>query len=412
MRPVSAVRPLVGELFCLHTDTCKACTSNSSARDSAAHTIFILNKGLTFSWTYTECILVFLPSFSPSFLLAPVNDRIACQVVPVLSLPIRVSSVDDPLQNNSAALSNEDKHKESATEHRALAASAFSAGALSCREAILPLSRVTGVASSRRRSHSWVDPCGCCRDHEATHSTEGAHAADNLRHPGQSCCAISADYSLKGQSEHVKAFESVPRGGNGDGDGDDDCDCVHNDSVSDEKRNAVLEERVVLVAESPGQLGIGGKVWDSAFVLCEYLAQAGYTSCTSAADRLCLAGSNRVDLSASLPNGNEKATRAAADATLPESPTRCAQSTASGLVNGRRVLELGAGTGLVSVCCALLGASAVMATDFEVGSWSLHVWSGSFQLSDISPKAVVTSAYALFNFRVDCALGEEELVGK
>ncbi|CAM9948203.1 unnamed protein product [Choristocarpus tenellus] len=34
-------------------------------------------------------------------------------------------------------------------------------------------------------------------------------------------------------------------------------------------------------------------------------------------------------------------------------------------LKGVRVLELGAGTGLVSLCCSLLGASSVLATDFE-----------------------------------------------
>ena len=62
----------------------------------------------------------------------------------------------------------------------------------------------------------------------------------------------------------------------------------------------------MLIAESPGQLGIGGKVWDAALTLVRYL--------------------------------------------------RAERST---LLEGRRVLELGAGTGIVGMCCALLGASEV-----------------------------------------------------
>ena len=66
----------------------------------------------------------------------------------------------------------------------------------------------------------------------------------------------------------------------------------------------------VLVAESPGQLGIGGKVWDAALALVCYL-RANDTS----------------------------------------------------LLKRRRVLELGAGTGVVGMCCALLGAQEVVITD-------------------------------------------------
>ena len=73
----------------------------------------------------------------------------------------------------------------------------------------------------------------------------------------------------------------------------------------------------ILVAEAPGQLGIGGKVWDAAVALLSHLA----------------------------PQQQESV------------------GAGSSLVCGKRVLELGAGTGLVGLSCALLGASSVVVTD-------------------------------------------------
>lgn len=71
-------------------------------------------------------------------------------------------------------------------------------------------------------------------------------------------------------------------------------------------------DRYIYIAESPGQIGLSGKVWDAGFVLTEYL---------SAPDK-------------------------------------------KHIVAGKTVLELGAGTGIVSICCALLGASHIYCTDF------------------------------------------------
>ncbi|CAE8616542.1 unnamed protein product, partial [Polarella glacialis] len=67
----------------------------------------------------------------------------------------------------------------------------------------------------------------------------------------------------------------------------------------------------ILLAECPGDLGIGGRVWDGGLVLLEYLAE------------------HRSELL------------------------------------GRRCLELGSGTGLVGMGCALLGARQVLLTDLE-----------------------------------------------
>ncbi|TYZ68539.1 hypothetical protein PybrP1_007171 [[Pythium] brassicae (nom. inval.)] len=70
--------------------------------------------------------------------------------------------------------------------------------------------------------------------------------------------------------------------------------------------------REVLLAESPGNLGIGGKLWDSCLVLARYLAL--------------------------------------------HRP----------LVAGKRVVELGSGLGLVGIVCALLGARATLTDVAEV----------------------------------------------
>ena len=93
-------------------------------------------------------------------------------------------------------------------------------------------------------------------------------------------------------------------------------------------------ESVVLIAESPGSLGIGGKVWDSSLVLVDWLARA---------------------------------------------PSH------AGVVRGKRVLELGSGTGLVAICCeALLGAHRVVATDFAevVKLIRYNVWLNSSRGGD------------------------------
>ena len=83
----------------------------------------------------------------------------------------------------------------------------------------------------------------------------------------------------------------------------------------EEARGGPIE---VVVAESPGHLGIGGKVWDAALVLLQFLRTP-----------------------ASVGGGRA-------------------------FVEGKRVLELGAGTGVVSLCCGLcLGAARVTITDVD-----------------------------------------------
>ncbi|OQR95226.1 hypothetical protein ACHHYP_00189 [Achlya hypogyna] len=70
-------------------------------------------------------------------------------------------------------------------------------------------------------------------------------------------------------------------------------------------------DKYITLAESPGHLGIAGKLWDSALILTTYLARY---------------------------------------------PT---------LLAGKRVLEVGSGLGLVGMVCALLGAASVTLTDME-----------------------------------------------
>eukprot|EP00933_Yihiella_yeosuensis_P001485 TRINITY_DN10244_c0_g1_i1.p1 TRINITY_DN10244_c0_g1~~TRINITY_DN10244_c0_g1_i1.p1 ORF type:complete len:431 (+),score=65.55 TRINITY_DN10244_c0_g1_i1:33-1295(+) len=68
----------------------------------------------------------------------------------------------------------------------------------------------------------------------------------------------------------------------------------------------------ILCAESPADLGIGGRIWDSCLVMLEYLAMHRET-----------------------------------------------------LLQGRRCLELGSGTGMLGMCAALLGAREVCLTDLD-----------------------------------------------
>lgn len=199
------------------------------------------------------------------------------------------------------------------SEGSALAADALSAGAVNCRETAIPVVMPT------------VAP-GAARCSSGGH-VEGRNGAD--------CCLLANGTS------------------SGDGRG-----------CSDDAFMAL--EKMILVAESPGQLGIGGKVWDSAFVLCEYLAY------TRAASAVAASGPHPHECSTS-PSSEDQALVACHASTEDSS----AGEGQAGLVEGRRVLELGAGTGLVSLCCALLGASAVLATDFEVGC---REWQGVFFL--------------------------------
>lgn len=282
-------------------------------------------------------------------------------------------------------------------EQRALAENAFRAGAVSCREVTVPIAGAVAPATGTSEQQRWGDTCdngdGRMRDPSGT----GKRSAVDSN--GSSMCG----------GDNSKC------GGGGGG---------------DDESSVFVEERVVLVAESPGQLGIGGKVWDSAFVLCEFLAKA-QASC--AADDECPpTGPNGYPSAGSMPSGangcfsrssggdvKEAAAAGTKERVLMESSTEeldersrvtatngtgratagvngdcstiepakgnaechvlvtpsvfgpsssCLEGrSARGLVQGRRVLELGAGTGLVSVCCALLGASAVVATDFQVG---------------------------------------------
>lgn len=245
----------------------------------------------------------------------------------MLSLPIPVSTLaGGGLCHDRANNSQEDGGGRS-SEQRALAADAFQAGATNCREVSVPVA--AAAAGHFHRSHRNVN------------------------------------------------------------------------GTSLSKQVNARTRREVLVAESPGQLGISGKVWDSAFVLCDYLAEApaaaaARPSCDTAHPVLGIPHASdqleNGDCATLTEERRELLTRIDSDADRaydsrggPASDAGDANSLngdhciagESGirrkLMERKRVLELGAGTGLVSICCALLGASAVVATDFEVGSKDPHV---------------------------------------
>lgn len=89
-------------------------------------------------------------------------------------------------------------------------------------------------------------------------------------------------------------------------------------SASRQDSHGVTRSSEVIIAESPGHLGIGGKIWDSSFVLIHFLST-----------------------SKELGGGRH-------------------------FIERKRVVELGAGTGIVGLTCALtLGAEDVVLTDLE-----------------------------------------------
>lgn len=309
-------------------------------------------------------------------------------MVPVLSLPIAVHEVGEGTgtyrEDPTTAMGN--GGSPAVTEQTTLAVDASKAGAIGCREAVVPVARTPTFSSVISR---WQG-----------------------ERPDRSCGVVSDLFSA--------ASASDCSGNNGDslgsfGEYSDGCGCGH--ANGDDR----TKEVVVLVAESPGQLGISGKVWDSAFVLCDYLATtpasvADASAATTAAvvkmvtappssdilDRgSCANGGHATSrghgamevttralkflqisgTARSLPtgvgdvsaNGSAATGEPSVEHTLGDDEGGVTNTAAAhspsfmgSLVHGKRVLELGAGTGLVSICCSLLGATAVVATDFEV----------------------------------------------
>jgi ribosomal protein S18 acetylase RimI-like enzyme/predicted nicotinamide N-methyase len=94
----------------------------------------------------------------------------------------------------------------------------------------------------------------------------------------------------------------------------------------------------VLVGESPGQLGIGGKVWDASLVLLEYL-------------------------SAAIVYEGDQAAAAATAGELQDPSEEWPRLRQ--LLRRGTCLELGSGTGMVGICLSLMGACDVTVTDLE-----------------------------------------------
>lgn len=326
--------------------------------------------------------------------------------MPVLSLPIAVSELETQSRDPTTPRASE-KAQSRLAEQRFLALRAFRAGAVSCREVSIPVATTVGALMNGRRQ-----PRG---------ASCGGHGGSLI------AGGIDASGPERWHDDGTGAVMDGPDPGR-DCDGAKGCcrDGCNSDDGNDDGGFS-LAERIMLVAEAPGQLGIGGKVWDSAFVLCDYLAKAPASACAvSCISRgksypvgTTAAGATNGEKAPVPPDGRgaQSAGGVADEVRVGETPPQdelgqrptkralhgardsyagdsgrfekkqgcCAEGAVEGaqatnevkhllpsrrnvrgLVDGKRVLELGAGTGLVSVCCALLGASAVVATDFEV----------------------------------------------
>lgn len=372
----------------------------------------------------------------------------------MLSLPIAVSEAYASTKHTPRSQVGQGAGIRS-PEHRALAANAFDAGAIGCREVVFKSApAATGAVSSRHRRLAGVRGNSRGRGHS-----------------GRAPCRRTSKEDRQGFRERSEVVGGCGGDHHCRGGDDSNGSCR---SDADGHTDKSLEERTVLVAESPGQLGIGGKVWDSAFVLCDYLAKApasatfaaaAASAATVAADAAAAAvvgatttarpqsispvasppiatGSNDDEMTclASVEGGRalgaaggghvndqakqkslrleESGRRQGASLTacsasgsdhreddaeeggaVAESAATSADPQLRGtqfarrIIEGRRVLELGAGTGLVSVCCALLGASAVVATDFDVRFELQAVVAGGCAAFSSGP---VKCAFALF----------------
>lgn len=310
-------------------------------------------------------------------------------MVPVLSLPIAIT------RNNG---NESEAHGESGTMGRTepsdLTSSAFCTGATNCREAAVPVLDSAAMLPAASASAT-LPACISAQSLPTEPSTGALPRGRSACNPSEAC----GDYEGQRVTRGIDASQGPGNHGN--------CNGVK------------AEERMVLVAESPGQLGIGGKVWDSAFVLCDFLAKTRASalsrdssdySCSIPLGNIPTEGQEAIrnesqaqiswqgecrrgpfDVSdvlgsglntilttpgsvGSVCSGHGIGSEGTGKKSLGQSSTQPVQpkqplfgeGKEKGIVEGRRVLELGAGTGLVSICCALLGASAVVATDFEV----------------------------------------------
>lgn len=187
------------------------------------------------------------------------------QVVPVLSLPIAVHEVgegtgtgtyrkDPTTANTLPTTAVENETLPAVSEQTTFAVDASKAGAIGCREAIVPVARSLTFSSVMSR---WQ------------------------RERSDRSCGVASFLSSAASSSDCNGNTGGSLGYS------DGCGRVH-----------ASGEVVVLVAESPGQLGIGGKVWDSAFVLCDYLA----TTPTSVSDASAVITAPVVTVAAESPS--------------------------------------------------------------------------------------------------------------
>lgn len=101
------------------------------------------------------------------------------------------------------------------------------------------------------------------------------------------------------------------------------------------------------MAESPGQVGIGGKIWDAGLVLTQYLA----------AHPNVIRGGRKGEV------GEMGAVAAAVVGVREEKGGRAGGRTREKRRRECRVIELGAGTGIAGIAASLLGAGHVVVTD-------------------------------------------------